>query len=136
MPPILGKARKGSYSYLAFKTLFWRYPMRKTTLIVLLLCALLVPLSAQAVRLRMAMTTSTLDSGLLTVLDPPFEKLIGLTVDVIAVGSGEPIKLGENEAFAKIAAAEAGFVSRGDASGTNAKVLDILGRAGLSSKGR
>ncbi len=29
-------------------------------------------------------------------LNPPFEKLTGITVDVIAVGTGKAIKLGEN----------------------------------------
>jgi len=137
----------------------------------------------------MATTTSTLDSGLLTVLDPPFEKLTGLTVDVIAVGSGKAIKLGENgdvdvvfvhdrkledrfiaqgfgvnrrdvmhndfvlvgppddparitgeksaaAAFKRIAAAGAAFISRGDASGTNAKELDLWSQAGLKPQGR
>ena len=36
------------------------------------------------------------DSGLLPILNPPFEKLTGITVDVIAVGTGKAIKLGEN----------------------------------------
>ena len=145
--------------------------------IALLLCAILLPAGAQ-VRLRLATTTSTQDSGLLPVLNPPFEKLSGITVDVIAVGTGKAITLGENgdvdvvlvhdrkaedkfvaagfgvnrrdvmhndfvivgpaedpakvtaststaDAFARIARARAGFVSRGDASGTNAKELEL-----------
>lgn len=46
--------------------------------------------------LRLATTTSTQDSGLLERILPPFEKRFGLTVDVIAVGTGKALKLGEN----------------------------------------
>ncbi len=162
--------------------------MRKTALVLLLLCAVILPLAAQSVRLRIATTTSTQDSGLLTVLNPPFEKMTGITVDVIAVGSGKAIRLGENgdvdvvfvhdrkledrfvgqgfgvnrrdvmhndfvivgpaedpagiarettaaAAFARIAGAGAVFISRGDASGTNAKELDLWGRAGMKPQG-
>ncbi len=45
--------------------------------------------------LILASTTSTLDSGLFDVLIPAFEKATGYKVKVIAVGSGEAIKLGE-----------------------------------------
>jgi tungstate transport system substrate-binding protein len=47
-------------------------------------------------RLRMSTTTSTENSGLLRVLLPPFEKAHNLKVDVIAVGTGKALKLGEN----------------------------------------
>ena len=50
--------------------------------------------SAQA-RLRMSTTTSTDNSGLLNVLLPPFEKECSCKVDVIAVGTGKALKLGE-----------------------------------------
>ncbi len=50
--------------------------------------------SAQA-RLRMSTTTSTDNSGLLNVLLPPFEKQCNCKVDVIAVGTGKALKLGE-----------------------------------------
>jgi len=56
----------------------------------LLLCGL-----ASAERLRLATTTSTENSGLLSVLLPPFEKARDCNVDVIAVGTGKAIKLGE-----------------------------------------
>lgn len=46
-------------------------------------------------RLRMSTTTSTQDSGLLKVLLPPFEKRNNCKVDVIAVGTGQALKLGE-----------------------------------------
>ena len=46
-------------------------------------------------RLRMSTTTSTDNTGLFTVLLPPFEKLCNCKVDVIAVGTGKALKLGE-----------------------------------------
>lgn len=46
-------------------------------------------------RLRMSTTTSTENSGLLTVLLPPFEKICNCHVDVISVGTGKALKLGE-----------------------------------------
>jgi tungstate transport system substrate-binding protein len=49
---------------------------------------------AQA-RLKMSTTTSTDNSGLLNVLLPPFERQCGCKVDVIAVGTGKALKLGE-----------------------------------------
>lgn len=50
---------------------------------------------AAAERLRMSTTTSTENSGLLKVLLPPFEKQNNCQVDVIAVGTGKALKLGE-----------------------------------------
>jgi tungstate transport system substrate-binding protein len=44
--------------------------------------------------LRLAVTTSTMDSGLLDVLVPDFEKQRGVRVDVIAVGTGAALALG------------------------------------------
>ena len=49
-----------------------------------------------AERLRMATTTSTQNSGLLDVLNPVFEKKHNIKVDVIAVGTGKALRLGEN----------------------------------------
>lgn len=46
-------------------------------------------------RLKMSTTTSTDNSGLLNVLLPPFEKECNCKVDVIAVGTGKALKLGE-----------------------------------------
>lgn len=64
---------------------------------IALLAALALPLGAQAeTRLRMSTTTSTENSGLLKVLLPPFEKANDCKVDVIAVGTGKALKLGEN----------------------------------------
>ena len=66
----------------------------RITAIVLL--ALLVSSTALAQdRLRMSTTTSTENSGLLKVLLPPFEKQCNCHVDVISVGTGKALKLGE-----------------------------------------
>lgn len=46
--------------------------------------------------LRLATTTSTDNSGLLKVIVPQFEKVSGLKVHVISVGTGKAMKLGEN----------------------------------------
>ncbi len=48
------------------------------------------------VRIKMSTTTSTENSGLLYVLLPPFEEKFDVKVDVIAVGTGKALKLGEN----------------------------------------
>ncbi len=47
-------------------------------------------------RLILATTTSTQDSGLLDVLLPDFTAETGITVDVVAVGTGQAIQLGED----------------------------------------
>jgi tungstate transport system substrate-binding protein len=64
----------------------------------LLAAALLTtaPASIGQVRVRMATTTSTENSGLLYEILPPFEKMFDAKVDVIAVGTGRALKLGEN----------------------------------------
>ena len=46
-------------------------------------------------RLRLGTTTSTENSGLLKVLLPPFEAQCRCNVDVISVGTGKALKLGE-----------------------------------------
>ena len=51
---------------------------------------------ANPVHLKFATTTSTENSGLLGVLLPPFEEKFKIKVDVIAVGTGKALKLGEN----------------------------------------
>ena len=47
-------------------------------------------------KIILATTTSTQDSGLLDVILPDFTAKTGYDVDVIAVGSGEAMKMGEN----------------------------------------
>lgn len=71
--------------------------MRRTKVAWFLMAAglLAVPGLAQE-RLRLSTTTSTESSGLLKVLLPPFEAAHNVKVDVIAVGTGKAIKLGEN----------------------------------------
>ena len=68
-------------------------------------------------RLRMSTTTSTENSGLLKVLLPPFEKANNVKVDVISVGTGKALKLGENGdvdvVFVHSRPAEDKFVSEG-----------------------
>jgi tungstate transport system substrate-binding protein len=63
-----------------------------TVLLALLLAG---SFAAAQQRLRMSTTTSTENTGLLNVLLPPFEKVCGCKVDVIAVGTGKALKLGE-----------------------------------------
>jgi tungstate transport system substrate-binding protein len=66
------------------------------TLVLLVLSLALFGTAAFAEeRLKISTTTSTQDSGLLKVLLPPFEKKNNVKVDVIAVGTGQALKLGE-----------------------------------------
>ncbi|WKA42728.1 substrate-binding domain-containing protein [Cupriavidus necator] len=51
--------------------------------------------AAHAGELKLATTTSTENSGLLKYLLPRFEQKAGVTVKVIAVGSGKAMKMGE-----------------------------------------
>ena len=53
------------------------------------------PAAAEQVRVRMATTTSTDNSGLLDFLLPRFEEAAGIHVDVIPVGTGKALKLAE-----------------------------------------
>ena len=68
---------------------------RLLTLFVLPVLLLAGTVAAQE-RLRLATTTSTENSGLLEVLHPPFEARHNVKVDVIAVGTGKALRLGEN----------------------------------------
>ena len=139
-------------------------------------------------RLVLATTTSTENSGLLKYVLPNFKDKYGITVQVVAVGTGQALKLGEDgnadvvlvhararedafvdsgfgvvrkdvmyndfvlvgpeadpaglqgmtdiaAAFAKIAEAEALFVSRGDDSGTHTKEKEIWAKAGIEPVG-
>lgn len=64
--------------------------------IILILCLGITSAHAEPQRLRMATTTSTDNSGLLSILHAPFEKQTGIKVDVIAVGTGKALRLGQN----------------------------------------
>ncbi|MGB5049279.1 MAG: substrate-binding domain-containing protein [Caldilineaceae bacterium] len=69
-----------------------------TLFVVFLLagCAAPPPPQVNSPRLLLATTTSTRDSGLLDVLLPDFEKQNRVAVDVVAVGTGQALKLGED----------------------------------------
>lgn len=69
--------------------------------LLLVISVFVLPLSAQdddddPQRLILATTTSTEDSGLLDEILPLFEEEFNAEVDVIAVGTGQAIALGEN----------------------------------------
>lgn len=77
--------------------------MKKFRLVPLLLLALvastLLPHAARAtgeIVLRLATTTSTVDTGLFDTLLPPFTERYGIRVDVLSVGTGKALKLAEN----------------------------------------
>jgi tungstate transport system substrate-binding protein len=95
---------------------------RFPSLLLAVVCTLACTISAGAAnRLRMSTTTSTDNSGLLKVLLPPFEAANDCKVDVIAVGTGKALKLGENGdvdvVFVHARPAEDKFVA--DGFGTN-----------------
>lgn len=62
---------------------------------VVFLCLILCVSAYAEERLRLATTTSTQNSGLMDVLNPIFEKQHDVKVDVIAVGTGKALRLGE-----------------------------------------
>ncbi len=73
--------------------------MRRCLAVLFWVCLLTLGLATSpaeaAERLRLATTTSTENSGLLAELLPSFEARCGCEVDVIAVGTGQALKLGE-----------------------------------------
>ncbi len=75
--------------------------MRPSCLAVVLFLALLscgnAPAGETTTSLRLAVTTSTRDSGLLELLLPDFEKKSGLRIDVLAVGTGAALALGKSK---------------------------------------
>ena len=89
--------------------------MKKILSFILLYCLSLNAYSTDI--LRMSTTTSTENSGLLKVLDPLFEKVYDVRLDVIAVGTGKALRLGENGdvdvVFVHAPAAELKFVKKG-----------------------
>lgn len=74
--------------------------MLRPVFIILACCAIgcgpIASSSDQPHVLRLAVTTSTRDSGLLEVILPDFESEHDARVDVVAVGTGAAIKLGES----------------------------------------
>jgi len=86
---------------------------------LLLMGALLLgPTTWAADVLRISTTTSTENSGLLTVLHPAFEKKYGISLEVIAVGTGKALKMGGqgdvDVVFVHAPAAELKYVESGD----------------------
>lgn len=79
--------RKTSMKFIARTMLF-------TTVFALALSACASAAAANP-NIILATTTSTQDSGLLDVLVPMFEEQTGYTVQTIAVGTGEALKMGE-----------------------------------------
>ena len=74
---------------------FGGFSVRFKTSAMLLVGMLIVSTAVAQERLKMSTTTSTENSGLLHVLLPPFEKQCNCKVDVISVGTGKALKLGE-----------------------------------------
>jgi len=68
----------------------------KTVFLFAVSIILISSVYASPIHLKLATTTSTENSGLLEVLLPPFEEKFGIKVDVIAVGTGKALTLGEN----------------------------------------
>ncbi|MCJ7825764.1 MAG: substrate-binding domain-containing protein, partial [Anaerolineales bacterium] len=72
----------------------------KTTFALLTFCMVMLALAACGPStpgvLRLATTTSTYDSGLLDAIVPTFERKYNARVDILAVGTGQAIALGEN----------------------------------------
>jgi len=92
--------------------------MKKLAILLTAIALLAVAsVSLGEVRVRMATTTSTENSGLLYEILPPFEKMFNVKVDVIAVGTGKALKLGENGdvdvVLVHARAAEDAFVAAG-----------------------
>ncbi len=63
--------------------------------IILLLCFIFSLVNAETKTLRLAITTTTENSGLMTVLNPIFEKEQNVKIYEIIVGSGQALRLGE-----------------------------------------
>jgi tungstate transport system substrate-binding protein len=70
--------------------------IKLSALLIILISILPVNSLSAQVRLRLATTTSVQDSGLMPYLLPHFEKKCGCKVDVIAVGTGQALKLASN----------------------------------------
>lgn len=79
-----------------------KIPQRLLILGLILACLSALPAQTQSgsptasMRLKLATTTSTEQSGLLGYMLPVFEKKTGYKVDVIAVGTGASLKIAQN----------------------------------------
>tara|TARA_B100001996_G_scaffold166446_1_gene126899 strand:+ start:393 stop:1187 length:795 start_codon:yes stop_codon:yes gene_type:complete len=70
--------------------------MSRYILFIFLISVVFRSLFAEPQRLRLSTTTSTENSGLLSVLHQPFEKKYNTRISVIAVGTGKALRLAEN----------------------------------------
>lgn len=73
--------------------------MDKLEIIFTLLFLLLIvvfPVAAKENILRLAITTTTENSGLMSQLNPVFEEQYNVKLDIVVVGSGQAFRLGEN----------------------------------------
>ncbi|HJX32097.1 MAG TPA: substrate-binding domain-containing protein [Thermodesulfobacteriota bacterium] len=72
--------------------------VKRLRLIILLLLLSVISsggiVQAEELRLRLATTTSTEDTGILQPINTPFEKMLNIKVDVISVGTGKALELG------------------------------------------
>jgi tungstate transport system substrate-binding protein len=95
-----------------------RFQLLSLCLIGLLLCGC-AESDPNKSPLRLATTTTTRDSGLLDVIIPPFERNSGVHVELIAVGTGKALKLGEagdvDAVLVHSRTAEDAFLAAGDA---------------------
>lgn len=72
------------------------FRLKLSVLFTILISTLCCTSVSTQVRLRLATTTSVQDSGLMPYLLPHFEEKCSCTVDVIAVGTGQALKLASN----------------------------------------
>ena len=86
---------------------------------MLLSLSLLTPAAVGAEEMKMAVTTSFANSGLAEVLLPQIEADTGITVQLLIVGTGQALKLGEagdvDAVLVHARAAEEAFVAAGHA---------------------
>ena len=69
---------------------------KKILSLFLLIFIVALPVAAKANHLRLAITTTTENSGLMSRLNPVFEDQYGVDLDVVVVGSGQAFRLGSN----------------------------------------
>lgn len=63
--------------------------------ITLILCLFFSLVNAETETLRLAITTTTENSGLMSVLNPVFESEHNVKINIVTVGSGQALRLGE-----------------------------------------
>jgi tungstate transport system substrate-binding protein len=92
--------------------------MKLTQWFTLVFFSVITASSFAVERLRLSTTTSTDNSGLLSVLHPVFEAKYDIKIEVIAVGTGKALKLGSrgdvDVVFVHAPTAELKYVAQGD----------------------